>query len=237
MRAWRRVLSQACHTRWSGGNGESGRRRAAFVLSLVLAGTVLLCGTASAQTDGGWLAVGAGIVTRTSPEPDAGNNHALAFVFRLGEPRTGWGIRYGFNWFATDLDRPLSGSLQPFGRLRVRPLLGGYGYGVRVKDALLSFNLKGGYAFTSFAMQPAFSDAYRSTLNTNRVRVSAANTFVIKPEVNAWIDMTRKVGLNISAGYMLARPELSLTSDAGTERRRVRADMFIVQVGAVYSIF
>lgn len=228
-RAWQRVLASASPAR--------GWRQPAGVVVLALVCSAWLCGEASAQTDGGWLAVGAGIVTRTSPEPDAGNNHALAIVFRLGEPRTGWGIRYGFNWFATDLDRPLSGALQPFGRLRVRPLLGGYGYGVRVKDALLSFNLKGGYAFTSFAMQPSFSEAYRSTLNTSRVRASAANTFVLKPEVNAWIDLTRKVGLNVSAGYMLARPQLSLTSDAGTERRRVRADMFIFQVGAVYTLF
>lgn len=205
------------------------------ILTVVVVG--VSTATADAQSNGGWLAVGTGIVTRTSPEPDAGNNHAIAFIFRLGKPRPGWGMRYGFNWFATDLDRPLGGELQQFGRLHVRPLLGGYGYGVRLGDAVVSFDVKGGYAFSSFKLEPGFSDAYRTAMNTERLRVNAANTFVIKPEVNAWIDLSRRFGMNISGGYMLARPELTISSDLGSERRRVRADMVIVQVGVVYSIF
>ena len=214
-----------------------GSPRAARVIAL----TGFLCATvgvspASAQTDG-WLAVGTGILTRVATKDGTGIDNAPLFLFRLGRGEDGWGVRYGFNWFTTEVDRSLAGQSQPFGRLRVRPLLIGYGYGTRYKRARLSFNLKGGYAFSSFRMQPAFTAAYGSTLNTTGVRADASNTFVLKPDVVVWINLSRKVGLNLGAGYMIARPHVALTSAAGTDRRRVDADVFMAQIGAVYSIF
>lgn len=191
---------------------------------------------AEAQTDG-WLSVGTGIMARATTRDGSGTDLAPIFIVRLGRGGEGWGIRYGFNWFTTDVDRSLGGLSQPFGRLRVRPVMLGYGYGTRYRRARFSFNLKGGYAFSSFAVQPTFADAYRATLNTSGVRVDASNTFVLKPDVVVWVDVSRKIGLNVGAGYMMARPHVTLTSAAAVDRRRVDADMFMIQVGAVYSIF
>ena len=58
-----------------------------------------------------------------------------------------------------------------------------------------------------------------------------------KPEVCFWYDVNKKVGLNVTAGYIVARPNVTVSSTAGDDRRRVRADVFVVTVGAVYSIF
>lgn len=208
-------------------------RLAFILLVLTMASPVP---AARAQSDG-WLAVGGGIVTRISREPEVGGTVGPAFIVRVGRGGTGWGMRYGFDWFSADLERPILGEAQPFGRLRVRPILAGYGYSLQRGISQLSFNIKGGYAFSSFAMQSAYSTAYSSALQTTAVRARASNTFVAKPEVSLWINVSRKVGLNVSTGYMVARPQVTFTSAAGSERRRVTADMLVFQVGAAYSIF
>lgn len=204
---------------------------------LVLLATLLgPAAVAEAQRDG-WIAAGGGIVTRASREPGVGDSVGPSFLIRLGRGGSGWGMRYGFDWFSTDLDRPIGGEAQSFGRLRVRPVLAGYGYSVQRGPAQVSFNIKGGYAFTSFHLRPSYSSAYGSAFSTSAIRASAANTFVVKPEISLWVDVSRKVGLNISTGYMVARPHVTLSSAAGSERRRVDADMFVFQVGAAYNIF
>lgn len=210
--------------------------RVAVASGLVVGWLLGAATEAFAQTDG-FLAVGAGVVARATTGAGAGDTHDPTLIIRLGRGRQGWGLRYGFNWYSTELERSLAGENRPFGRLRVRPLLLGYGYETRYRRTRVSFNLKGGYAFSSFSMQPRFSETYRSVLNTSSVRADAANTLVLKPEVTAWVDLSRKIGLNISTGYLVARPELRLTSGAGVERRRVQADVFMFSVGAVYSIF
>lgn len=205
------------------------------VLAAALA--MLLPVGAAAQTDNRF-ALGAAVGGRVSGGPDATGDVNPVLIWRIGHPGPGWGFRYGFHWYDTDLARTLGGRSEAFGRLNVRPILGGYGYRFVIgQNTSLSANIKGGYAFSSFAMRPTFGDRYQSALGVQGVSVDAANTFVLKPEVTAWIDLGRKVGLNISAGYMIARPRIALSTSAGADRRRVDADMFMMKIGAVYSIF
>lgn len=60
---------------------------------------------------------------------------------------------------------------------------------------------------------------------------------MLKPEVQAWVDLSRKVGLNISLGYMIARPDVTVSSSLGRDTRAIRADVLMFKVGAVYSVF
>ena len=66
---------------------------------------------------------------------------------------------------------------------------------------------------------------------------NATNTLVVKPEIGVWYDVNKKVGVNVNAGYMVARPDVTVVTDAGTDFRTARADQFILKVGVVYSIF
>ena len=86
-------------------------------------------------------------------------------------------------------------------------------------------------------MTPIAEDAYRERLNARSVSVDISNTFVMRPEVTAWVDLTRKIGLRVSAGYTIARPNLTISSSLGDDVRRLRADVFTATIGAVYSIF
>ena len=66
---------------------------------------------------------------------------------------------------------------------------------------------------------------------------NATNTFVFKPEVGVWYDLTKKVYVNVNAGYMMARPDVEIVTAAGRDVRTARADQFVLKVGVVYSIF
>jgi hypothetical protein len=59
----------------------------------------------------------------------------------------------------------------------------------------------------------------------------------VRPQVSVWHDISRKIGLNVTAGYMIARPTLTVSTTMGVERQRVRADMFTVKMGLVYSVY
>ena len=79
--------------------------------------------------------------------------------------------------------------------------------------------------------------AYQRAPGVSSVEAHAANTLVLKPEIGVWYDITKKVFLNVNAGYMVARPEVEIVTAAGTDARTARADQFILKVGLVYSIF
>lgn len=177
-------------------------------------------------------------MSRASRDVNIIDNTDPVLVWRFGRGKEGWGLRYGFNWFSSELHQPVLGQPQSFGRLRLRPMMIGYGYGLRHGRMHVSYNLKGGYAISSLRVRASFVDAYRSSLNISAVHADVRNSFVVKPEMTAWIDLTRTIGLQLSAGYMIVRPEIVLTGAAGiAERRRIHADTFIVQLGAAYSIF
>ena len=59
----------------------------------------------------------------------------------------------------------------------------------------------------------------------------------MRPQVSLWRNVSRKVGVNVSAGYMIARPTFTVSTTLGEERQRVRADQFILKIGVVYSVY
>ncbi len=67
--------------------------------------------------------------------------------------------------------------------------------------------------------------------------MDTSNTIVVKPELSLWRDLSEKMGLRASVGYMVARPQITVSSTAGVDKRRVNADMLMFKVGVVYSIF
>jgi hypothetical protein len=190
------------------------------------------------QTEDHAFALGSDFRVRVAPTDRAHGANDFGLLWRFGESHTGWGWAFGLNWFSTDVDQSVGGLATELGELRVRPFMAGYGY-TRVLNSRTSVeaNLLGGYAFTSFHLVPSAADVYRDRLGARSVDITTGNTFVAKPEVGVWFDVSRKVGVNVSAGYMIARPALTVSSSLGKEVQRFQADMFMVSVGAVYKIF
>jgi hypothetical protein len=183
------------------------------------------------------LAIGVDFSTRAISDPDASGKIGLGFSWRIGHSSQGWGWKYGLSWFSTDLDRTIGGRDVFLGKLQIRPFMGGYGYTHVIRNVSVTAKVLGGYALTKFTLEPEANDAYRERLGAATVRADATNTFVLKPEISSWIDVNRKIGIETGISYLMARPEVVVTSSLGEDRRRVRADALRFKVGVVYSIF
>jgi hypothetical protein len=195
---------------------------------------------ASAQTEDYKFALGGDFGVKAASEHDARGGLGIGFLWRIGKSKTGWGFKYGLNWFAEDVTQPVAGLETVLGEIRIRPIMGGYGYtkvmGQSGRSAV-SAHVMGGYAFSSFTLAPSAADTYRDRLGAQSLGVDVSNTFVVKPEIGYWYDLNRKVGVHLSAGFMVARPKLTVSNSLGSGTERLRADIFMFKVGAVYKIF
>jgi hypothetical protein len=158
-------------------------------------------------------------------------------LWRFGSAKGGWGFHWGLNWYAVKLERPIAGSVTELGELHLRPFMAGYGYTYRIRRYSITADALGGYAFGTIKISDPAVAAYRRALGVSSAEANATNTIVIKPEIGVWYDVTRKVYVNLNAGYMMARPDVEVVTAAGTDVRKARADQFILKVGVVYSIF
>jgi hypothetical protein len=174
---------------------------------------------------------------RASQEDYAQGQFGPGLLWRFGEPKGGWGFHWGLNWYAVTIERPIGGITTELGALHVRPIMAGYGYTHLIRHYSITADVLGGYAIGSIGLDPPAIDAYRRALGVATASASASNTFVLKPEIGVWYDVNRKVGVNVNAGYMVARPDVTVVTSAGADFRKARADQFVLKVGVVYSIF
>lgn len=183
------------------------------------------------------VAVGLSVSARRGTDERTIGRVSPGAVIRIGRGCTGWGLQTGLGWFSADLEQPLGSTVAGFGELKIRPVMAGYGYSRAFGPAVVTGKLMVGYAVNGFEIRPSYEDGYRALLDAQSVTTDVSNTFVLKPEVTSWIEVGPKVSLNVSMGYAIARPEITVSSSLGQDRRPIRADMFSVTVGAVYRLF
>jgi hypothetical protein len=183
----------------------------------------------------GRLAVGGSIGTRVAPDSTvAGDRFGIGLLWRLGQSTEGFGWEWGMNWLSSNVDRSIGGMPAfELGELHIRPLLVGYGYTHVIGQTAIKGSILGGYAFTSFEVLPSAVNR----LGAQSLSTDAANTLVARPQVSVWHNLSRKVGVNVSGAYLIARPELTVSTALGKERQRLHADMFMLKMGLVYSVF
>jgi hypothetical protein len=138
-----------------------------------------------------------------------------------------------------DIDRLIGSGPTGLGTLRVRPLMGGYGYTHLFRGGRIAVtgDMVAGYAVNSFQLDPGAESAYQTRLGARSVSAEAVNALVAAPEVNIWYDLNKKVGVMINAGYVFARPEVKVRSTLGTDVHRVHADTYTLRMGLVYALF
>jgi hypothetical protein len=174
---------------------------------------------------------------RASQEDYAHAKLGPGLLWRFGHGHEGWGFHRGLNWYAVQIDRPIGGQATELGELKIRPFMAGYGYTYSVTRRLnVTADALGGYALGSIELSSTAIEAYRIRQGAQVVNAKSTNTIVLKPEIGTWYDLNKRIGVNLNFGYMMARPDITVSSTAGTERRKVRADQFIIKAGVVYSI-
>jgi hypothetical protein len=210
--------------------------KAVRILLLTAVASAAFVSNARAQ-QGNTLAVG---VNYTARAADAGGTHGsrgIGFAWRFGHGGTGWGWNAGLGWFSADIDRSIGGRSIEFGEMHIRPLMAGYGYTYSFGRTSVSAQLVAGYAFVSFSPTAAAVAAYRDSLGGHALTVEASNTFAVRPQTSVWVNLSKRVGLNLTAGYVVARPRLTIRSSLGEESVHPRADVVVLSTGIVYKIF
>lgn len=207
------------------------RTRCVVVLSLVLG---LLAAPARAQ-EKNVFAIGVNYSTKLATDGDTTGTHGAGFTWRLGHGNAGWGWSYGLGWFDTHLTHTIGGQRVPLGEVKVRPIVGGYGYTHQLSDRwFLTGDLVGGFAFTRFTLGDDV--AAPSALQSVDAHMGAI-TPIVRPEVKTWYDINRRFGVTVGAWYAIARPKLTLDTPFGREAFRVNADTFSITTGVVYRVF
>lgn len=206
-----------------------------FIVTLLIGGAAAR--PALAQSSGTWLNLGVGITSFQSTD-SAGhsNNFGIGVAWRLGHPKTGWSPSVGFNWYETTLELPIVGQPTRLGSIHVRPIMAGYGYTRRLGRTAIGAKVAGGYAFNNLSVNNALRQAYLNDFDT-WVSGNIANSWVVMPQAGVWYDLTSRVGVNVSLGYLLNRPIVTLTTATARTHERWNADMVTLSFGVVYGVF
>jgi len=208
------------------------------VLSIVLLASTLGASTARAQFDNR-LAVGGSVTGRLSNSSAADGGLDVGFEIRMGHEHDGFGSQLSFfGWFESDVrDDSTTTQAGTIGSLRIRPIMAGCGYTKTHGRVAVTADVLGGFSFNSFHLNSIAEAYYRATLGAQNIRTEATNGFVIKPEVQMWYDVSHRIGVKLSGGYLVTRPSVSIISSLGKSTRSIKSDAFLLSVVVVYSIF
>lgn len=170
------------------------------------------------------LALGVSVRQSTPRDGSLDDSLGIGPLIRVGSG-TGLGVSIGFGWFGADV----SSGRDVVGHLRVRPVMGGIGYTVAGERASASLSVVAGRAFNSLA------DQARSTGPSYVLEVS--DSLAWRPALSVWIEASRRIAVNVSAGYLVTRPTLTWLEAGEISTRTLRADTTMISTGIVYKLF
>lgn len=153
---------------------------------------------------------------------DVANEEGLGFTARFTRPN-GFGVLagYGGERFPTRL--PIAGRRVEAGDLQFKVLSAGIALTRHMGRIEASASLSGGYGFGDFEASPEGRDAY-GRRGYFGLRTDATNTWVARPALSLWLNLTNRFALTGSLGYSAARSTVRITSADGlSEQHRVRA--------------
>jgi hypothetical protein len=219
----RALLRQTCVTRTR-------------IAVLVLFTTVLVPAHVWAQADSRF-AVGGEFKTRMAGDKNVRGELGPGLLWRFGQGKPGFGFHWGLNWFGSSLDESVGGARIELAEIYIRPFMAGYGYTYKVGRYTISAVTLAGYAFSAIEVGDLAVATHRDRLGAAGLDADVSNTFTLKPELDVWYDLNKKIGIHGNAGYIVARPDLTVRSSLGEERRTIHADQFMLKIGLAYSIF
>ncbi len=148
-------------------------------------------------------------------------------VFRF-RSSTGFGPAVSFRGVEEALDA--AGGTQPgLATVRLRPIMVGMEYSLVSGRVSLGAGILAGYSFNRLNVDTTRSASSRA--------IAAANSFVIQPQVDAWFDLTRRVGLTLRMGYLVSRPKVTFVGGDIVSTERIPVNAVVLSAGLAYWIF
>ena len=173
--------------------------------------------------------IGAGASVRlNNPAGDAlAQELDIGPILRL-RSGNGLGPAIAFNWTNAEIDASPTG-LPALARVRIRPVMAGVQYGFTRGRLGAGASVVAGYAFNNLDIDKTVAGSGRA--------VDVSNSFVWRPGVTLWYDVTQRIGINVFGGYLFTRPEVTFVSDTEVVTHRLRANAVVISVGMAYWIF
>ena len=213
--------------------------RHVYLVCLSFAAILLAANVRAQDLDDAVAHAGIGVgIAHYNPTSDQGHtSQGIVVAYRWHSFHSGWGPTVGLDFHSTDFDQTLGGLNAPLGTYRMRAVLAGYGYTQHVGGRFAaSANMTGGYSFNNFNVDrnagPTFAGA-----GVSLVGVHVDNSWVLKPCVAAWYDVLSHVGVGVSAAYLVARPEQTITTAAGIQQQQLKTDAFQLSVGVTFGVW
>ena len=172
------------------------------------------------------IAIGGSMGWQTSRDGTLDDAWSFGPVVRIGSG-SGLGVAVGFGWFGAELRAAAVDA--PIGRIRIRPIMAGVRYTMRTMASSTSISLVVGPAINGITSA--------DRLGGSELALDAGNSVAWRPGVSMWFDLSGRAALNLSAGYVVTRPRLTLVSGGEVIRRRLRADTLLIRVGLAYKVF
>jgi hypothetical protein len=168
-------------------------------------------------------------------DKNLGTQYKATPFFRWNSRPRGWGPSFGFSFTTADLRVPVEGNATVIGSVKIRPVMVGIGYSFVKNRTRTTFGVVGGYSFNDATVDRARPDDVG-------VDVTIENAWVAQPKVEVMFAATRRIALITSIGYTFANPNVSVTVTKNGQQTfrasdHVRADSFVVRVGAAASLF
>ena len=219
------------------------RTSARFIqVSLLSIGVLLIASRAHAQEDlfdsaVAHVGVGAGINFYQPSSDDADSSHGIVIMSRWHTFHSGWGPTFGLDWHNTVFHQPVGDVPDvPMGSLRMRAVLGGFGYRHRIHRFTAAGNVSAGYSFNHLTVDSGMGPAFART-GVSLIDVHVNDSALVKPEVAVWYDIFKHVGIGVSAAYLFNRPDEVIRTTAGSGTRQMNANTFALAAGMTFGVW
>jgi hypothetical protein len=139
------------------------------------------------------------------------------------------------SWTETDLRLPVDGRPTTVGTVKVRPVMGGIGYSIIRGRTRTSIGAVVGYTFNKTELTVPLPPGTSASVDID-------DNWAFSPKVDVTVAATRRIALVGGVGYVFSNPNVKVnvvqngvTTYSSSDH--VRADSFVVRVGAAVSIF
>ena len=157
-------------------------------------------------------------------------------LLRVGWQRRGIVPAIEFNWFSTDVKQTIGDRATLAGPLRVRPIMAGIGYRRGAGPLTTGVSLVGGYAFNGFTLNEQARAAYRDRLGLEPTSFKVSNSLALAAAVSLTYDVVPRVTLVGSAGFLVARPHVTIVISGARQTATWNADAIVLKLGVAFRV-
>jgi len=166
---------------------------------------------------------------------DVGDKRGLGLAFRVTKPN-GWGVTVGYGSESFDMRSTLDGQPITFGSVSLGTLSGGAFYARRAGPLEASFGASIGYSLmSSVDFDHDAQDAY-ARAGVIGIAPESTRSWVFKPNISLWHNLTDRLAITASASYVVARPTIRSATGA-LQDRTLQAEAFRLATGFGFKIF